>query len=179
MLSGWPRRTSITAGRRAARRGAGHATPCQRPGLRARRDNYIGATPDRTREATRWLAFFSGEQRLRVQAELARHNGRLPATRAARVEQLIGRLGEWIDDAQVRPALLPGDLWGGNVLVGPGGQPALIDPAACNGDREADLAFTRLFGGFARNILPGLCRGLAAAGRLAGSHPPLQPVPPV
>lgn len=111
-------------------------------------DNYIGATPQPNAQATSWLAFF-GEQRLRVQAELARRNGRLPATRAARVERLIGRLGEWIDDAQVRPALLHGDLWGGNVLVGPGGQPALIDPAAYYGDREADLAFTRLFGGFA------------------------------
>lgn len=111
-------------------------------------DNYIGATPQPNAQATSWLAFF-GEQRLRVQAELARRNGRLPATRAARVERLIGRLGEWIDDAQVRPALLHGDLWGGNVIVGPGGAPALIDPAAYYGDREADLAMTRLFGGFA------------------------------
>ena len=38
-----------------------------------------------------------------------------------------------------QPALLHGDLWDGNVLVGPGGAPALIDPAASYGDREAEL----------------------------------------
>jgi fructosamine-3-kinase len=47
-----------------------------------------------------------------------------------------------------RPALLHGDLWSGNVMVTEQGQPALIDPAVYFGFREADLAHTRLFGGF-------------------------------
>ena len=46
------------------------------------------------------------------------------------------------------PALLHGDLWSGNVLVGAQGQPCLIDPAVYYGHREAELAFTELFGGF-------------------------------
>ena len=45
-------------------------------------------------------------------------------------------------------SLLHGDLWSGNVLRGPDGLAWLIDPAACVGDFEADLAMTRLFGGF-------------------------------
>ena len=44
--------------------------------------------------------------------------------------------------------MLHGDLWGGNWLTTASGQPALIDPAVYYGHREADLAFTELFGGF-------------------------------
>lgn len=47
------------------------------------------------------------------------------------------------------PALLHGDLWRGNLMATPGGEPCLIDPAVYYGHREAELAFTRLFGGFA------------------------------
>ncbi|WP_338391952.1 fructosamine kinase family protein [Fulvitalea axinellae] len=44
-----------------------------------------------------------------------------------------------------KPAFLHGDLWEGNVVVAPGGQAGLIDPAVYFGFREAELAFTKLF----------------------------------
>ena len=47
------------------------------------------------------------------------------------------------------PSLLHGDLWGGNYMTGPDGKAWLIDPATYVGHREADLAMTELFGGFA------------------------------
>jgi fructosamine-3-kinase len=109
-------------------------------------DNYIGATPQPNGWMASWLAFFR-ERRLRFQADLARRHGLLPGVRARRLERLLERLDAWIDDQIVQPALLHGDLWGGNFIVGPGGAPALIDPAASYGDREADLAFTALCGG--------------------------------
>ena len=46
------------------------------------------------------------------------------------------------------PSLLHGDLWGGNWLVAAGGEPVIFDPAVYYGDRETDVAMTRLFGGF-------------------------------
>ena len=46
------------------------------------------------------------------------------------------------------PALLHGDLWGGNLLADEKGHPALIDPAVYFGHREAELAYTHLFGHF-------------------------------
>lgn len=110
-------------------------------------DNYIGATPQPNGWMASWRSFFR-ERRLRFQADLARRNGHLSGERARRMERLLDRLDAWIDDRAVQPALLHGDLWGGNFLVGPGGAPALIDPAVYYGDREADLAFTTLFGGF-------------------------------
>ena len=51
------------------------------------------------------------------------------------------------------PARLHGDLWSGNVLAGPGGEPVLIDPAAHGGHREIDLAMLRLFGSPGRRFL--------------------------
>ena len=47
------------------------------------------------------------------------------------------------------PSLLHGDLWGGNAAATVGGEPVVFDPACYYGDREADLAMTELFGGFA------------------------------
>lgn len=47
---------------------------------------------------------------------------------------------------QESPARLHGDLWSGNVMSGPGGEPWLIDPAAYGGHREVDLAMLELFG---------------------------------
>ena len=48
----------------------------------------------------------------------------------------------------VRPALLHGDLWGGNYLVSKDNTPYLIDPSVYYGHSEVDLAMSRLFGGF-------------------------------
>ena len=45
-------------------------------------------------------------------------------------------------------ALLHGDLWGGNWTADTEGLPWISDPAVHFGCREAELAFTHLFGGF-------------------------------
>ena len=110
-------------------------------------DNYIGSNQQSNRPANSWLEFFR-DQRLGSQMELARRNGHLNAPRATRLERLMSRLDEWIDAARCAPSLLHGDLWGGNFITGPTGEPVLIDPAVYYGDREAEIAFTELFGGF-------------------------------
>jgi fructosamine-3-kinase len=110
-------------------------------------DNYLGIVPQANRWMPSWSTFFR-EQRLRPQTELARRNGHLPKERARRLERVIERLDSWLGDHMPPPALLHGDLWAGNVLVGLGGAPALIDPAVFYGDRETDLGYTALFGRF-------------------------------
>lgn len=111
------------------------------------RENYIGSTPQLNGWEPDWIRFYR-EQRLRPQLELAQRNGLLPAARRNRGERVMERLQDWLAGVERRPALLHGDLWAGNVIAGPGGAPALIDPAVYYGDREAELAFTELFGGF-------------------------------
>jgi fructosamine-3-kinase len=109
-------------------------------------DNYIGANSQPNQPAADWVTFYR-EQRLGFQLELARRNGYLHRERAGRLEKVMTRLGDWLP-VQPGASLLHGDLWGGNWLVTASGEPALIDPAVYYGHREADLAFTELFGGF-------------------------------
>jgi fructosamine-3-kinase len=109
-------------------------------------DNFIGANPQPNYQDDNWASFFR-EQRLGFQMELAGRNGLLPTQRARRLEVLLARLDDWLP-TQPPASLLHGDLWGGNWLATSSGGPALIDPAVYYGHREADLAFTELFGGF-------------------------------
>ena len=110
-------------------------------------DNYIGSTPQYNAQARSWIEFYR-DQRLGAQRDLAQHNGYLTSDRARRLDRVMERLDQWIDDATASPALLHGDLWGGNYLIDAQGRPVLIDPAVYYGDREAEIAFTELFGGF-------------------------------
>lgn len=110
-------------------------------------DNYLGSTPQPNGWDNDWIRFFR-ERRLRPQIELAQRNGRLPSRRRRGLERLLEQLDRWLSGIERQPALLHGDLWAGNVLSLPDGTPALIDPAIYYGDREAELAYTRLFGGF-------------------------------
>ena len=109
--------------------------------------NYCGATPKDNRWLPAWIEFY-GVRRLGFQMELAGRQGLMPRERRRLLERLIGQLDRWIDESACQPSLLHGDLWGGNWLVDAEGQPVLIDPAVCYGDREAELAMCRLFGGF-------------------------------
>ena len=53
--------------------------------------------------------------------------------------------------ADIKPVLLHGDLWSGNVLF-VNSKPYLIDPACYYGHSEADLALTYMFGGFSTDF---------------------------
>ncbi len=110
-------------------------------------DNYLGSTPQYNGWDDDWIRFFQ-ERRLRPQIELAQRNGRLTLRRRKGLERLLEQLDQWLSGIERQPALLHGDLWAGNVLSLPDGTPALIDPAISYGDREAELAYTGLFGGF-------------------------------
>lgn len=109
--------------------------------------NYCGATPQDNTWTADWIEFY-GQRRLGFQLALAARRGRMPTLRARRLERVIARLSEWIDPGVTQPSLLHGDLWAGNWLITGDNAPALIDPAAYFGDREAELAMCRLFGGF-------------------------------
>ena len=109
------------------------------------RDNTIGLTPQHNAWSDNWVDFFR-EHRLGFQLRLAAENGYTGSLQAQGV-RLLKRLPVFFEGYQARPALLHGDLWGGN-WASCEGVPVIFDPAVYYGDPETDLAMTRLFGGF-------------------------------
>ncbi len=111
------------------------------------RGNAIGVTPQLNEWDDDWVRFFR-ERRLGFQLDLAAANG-LESRVVERGHDLGERCGAFFSSYHLVPSLLHGDLWGGNWGVVSGSrQPAIFDPAVYYGDRETDLAMTRLFGGF-------------------------------
>ena len=110
------------------------------------RDNTIGSTPQSNDTSADWVEFFR-ERRLRAQLELAQRNG-FTGRLQERGALLLDLMGACFSSYRPMPSLLHGDLWGGNWRVDAVGSPVIFDPAVYYGDRETDLAMTRLFGGF-------------------------------
>ena len=115
------------------------------------RDNFIGATPQQNAQGDDWHAFFR-DRRLHPQLRLAAAR-RLPSRMIDRGERLLADCGAFLRGHRPAPSLLHGDLWSGNAAALPDGTPVSFDPATYAGDREADIAMTRLFGGFPPDFL--------------------------
>lgn len=113
-----------------------------------RRDNTIGSTPQANGQLVSWVEFYR-ERRLRPQLALAAARG-FGALLGASGERLLEAVPQLLEGHRPVPSLLHGDLWGGNWFATEHGEPVIFDPAVYYGDREADLAMTRLFGGFGR-----------------------------
>lgn len=113
------------------------------------RNNTIGRTPQINTRSDDWVDFFC-KHRLRHQLELAAANGH-----TGELQQIGARLVEHVpqlfDRYEPAASLLHGDLWGGN-WASCGDEPVLFDPAVYYGDRESDIAMTKLFGGFGREF---------------------------
>ncbi len=110
------------------------------------RDNTIGSTTQVNGRYDDWLTFWS-KQRLGHQLKLAAtkgYGGRLQTLG----EKLCADLKPLFSDYRPQPALVHGDLWGGNAAADEQDNPVIYDPACYFGDRETDLAMTELFGGF-------------------------------
>lgn len=112
-----------------------------------RRDNTIGSTPQINTPATDWVAFWQ-HQRLEYQLRLAAEQGHRGDVQR-KGERLLSDLTLLFSNYKPAPSLLHGDLWSGNVAYDTRAQPVIYDPAVYYGDREADIAMTELFGGFA------------------------------
>lgn len=111
-------------------------------------DNFIGSNPQKNLpQLIKWLDFYV-ENRLNFQLHLAEKNGYLSDELHKYFDKFISILPSLLPESDEKPSLLHGDLWGGNYIIDEKGEVCLIDPAVYYGDREADLAMTKLFGGF-------------------------------
>ena len=118
-----------------------HGVRAERFGLE--RDTLLGPFRlDNTWNAS-WPQFYA-EQRLLPLAEEAARRGQLPVEDRRRVERLAAELPDRFD-ADPTPALIHGDVWGGNVLARGERIAAFLDPATYYADAEVELAFIDLF----------------------------------
>jgi protein-ribulosamine 3-kinase len=108
-------------------------------------NNYIGSIPQKNTLTKNFSDFFINS-RLEPLAKKASIEELLPASVYDALNKLYTKIDYLIP--QEPPSLLHGDLWSGNRIIGPNGHAWLIDPAVYYGHREADIAMTRLFGGF-------------------------------
>lgn len=115
------------------------------------RDNAIGSSRQVNTPDDRWASFFR-EQRLARQLKMAEEN-RLDIALLRKGELVLEACDRMLEGHQPKPSLLHGDLWSGNLAVDGEGRAVLFDPAVYYGDRECDLAMTRLFGGVPDSFL--------------------------
>jgi len=118
-------------------------------------DNYIGSNPQiniaSSNEDNNWAEFYFNK-RILYQYKLAENNGYATTELKNGIFQLEKKIEGIIGDSVEPPSLLHGDLWGGNYIIDENGFVCLIDPAVYYGHREADLAMTKLFGGFSNEF---------------------------
>lgn len=110
------------------------------------RDTLIGPLPQVNTPSALWLPFFA-EHRLLAMGRMAMARGALPAGEMRRLERLAEDLDAYLLEPE-HPALLHGDLWGGNILVRGERIAGFVDPAISFGHPEIELAFSTLFGTF-------------------------------
>lgn len=118
-------------------------------------NNYIGSTvqinlPEED-ELNDWTKFYFNK-RLLFQFKLAEKNGYVNDSLRKSFTKLENIIESILSCNNIKPSLLHGDLWSGNFIVDENGYVCLIDPAVNYGHREADLAMTKLFGGFSKEF---------------------------
>ncbi len=109
-------------------------------------DNWIGLNPQKNRWQENWISFFK-KYRLQPQLIWAFERG-YRSSLEEKSERLMEALPLFFDQYKPKPSLLHGDLWSGNWGTINNTTPVIFDPAIYYGDREADMAMTKLFGGF-------------------------------
>lgn len=108
-------------------------------------DNYIGTLVQENSWMKNGIDFFI-EKRLLPQLDLAEYNRKIHSDLIEKFESLFKELPSILPDSP--SSLIHGDLWDSNIMTNSDGKAIVLDPTSYYGFREAEIAFTTMFGGF-------------------------------
>jgi fructosamine-3-kinase len=129
------------------------------------RANLIGPLEQRNDPTAHWPTFYAEH---RIQPHL--QAPALPPAIRDRLEAALAGPLLHLLDRDPPASLIHGDLWNGNVVDGRW----MIDPAVCRADREHELAFMDLFGGFPGAMEQAYLESWPLAAGWEGRRPALQ-----
>ena len=114
--------------------------------------NTIGATPQINTPEETWADFWCKHRLGSILSQAKLHGATFKHE-----ELILAKTHEILSQHEqqhkLRPSLVHGDLWSGNqAYTTPEEDPVIFDPATYYGDREVDVAMTRLFGGNSREF---------------------------
>jgi len=110
-------------------------------------DNYIGTLAQKNTPSYNGVDFYIHN---RILPQLNLLNKKAYNLVSSKFQKLFNLLPNLIP--QETASLIHGDLWSGNYLVNKKEEPVIFDPAVYYGNREIDIAMTKLFGGFSQEF---------------------------
>ncbi len=113
-------------------------------------EGFIGTNFQKKGWDTKWGDYFI-KYRLEPQLKIARAWG----LNIEDYKDLLVYFSSYLNSQKPKPSILHGDLWSGNCGTNENGLGCIYDPACYWGDREVDIAMTRLFGGFSSDFYHG------------------------
>lgn len=97
-----------------------------------------------------WVRFYR-EHRLQFATTLVDRYSPLPPGLRRDLDRVVSRIDRLLREPE-RPSLLHGDLWAANVLSLGDRVTAFLDPSACYGDPEIELAYVDAWDSFGRDF---------------------------
>lgn len=107
------------------------------------RDTLIGPLHQPNPQTDDWISFFA-EHRLIYMAKEALSEEKISSSLLGNIEKLTERLPDLLDN-NIKPSLIHGDMWQGNILCKQGKIAGFVDPAIYYAHPEIELAFSTLF----------------------------------
>lgn len=114
-------------------------------------NNTCGATPQINTWEMTWADFWC-KHRLGQIISLSKREGASFENEKEIISKTHEILTAHETEHDLQPSLVHGDLWSGNQAFCKDGTPCIYDPATYYGDREVDIAMTKLFGSNSREF---------------------------